>query len=188
MKKFISIIIFGFIFSVFCVSASAQTLTVTGDYANCRRYANKNSEYWGRVYKGEQYEILGSDYAPNGIKWYRIQQKSGKGGYICGSFVRLNGTTKSSSREFLGKYKITGYCAACNSPRNSYATASGRRAEVGRTIAMKGVPLGTKIYIDGIGERIVDDRCGSSGVCDVFCARHGDESGITGYRNVYIVR
>ena len=191
MKKLFTLILFTLAFCVSCMAANAQTLTVTGSYANCRRFARQDSECWGRVYKGETYEILGSDVAPNGKRWYRIQQKSGKGGYICSSFVRLNGTAvkaaSSSGRRYLGNYKITGYCYYCNSPKNSYATSSGRKATAGRTVAIRGVKTGTRVYIDGLGERIVEDGGCDSGVCDVFCARHADESPITGWRDVWIL-
>lgn len=185
MKKIIAIIIFLLAFCVSCMAASAQTLTVTGSYANCRRYARQDSEYWGRVYRGETYEILGSDVAPNGKRWYRTDK-----GYVCSSFVRVNGTTKvasSSGRRYLGNYKITGYCYYCNSPRNSYKTSSGRKATAGRTVALDGLPFGTRIYIDGLGERVVEDRVCTAGVCDVFCARESDEYKITGRRDVWII-
>ena len=41
-------------------------------------------------------------------------------------------------------------------------TASGVKAIEGITVAMdKSMPFGTKIYIDGVGERIVQDRGGA---------------------------
>ena len=41
-------------------------------------------------------------------------------------------------------------------------TASGVKAIEGVTVAMnKSIPFGTKIYIDGVGERIVQDRGGA---------------------------
>lgn len=191
MKKFISIALCALAFCVSCMAVNAQTLTVTGSYANCRRYARQDSEYWGRVYRGETYEILGSDIAPNGKRWYRIQQKSGKGGYICSSFVRVNSTAvkaaSSSGRRYLGNYKTTGYCYYCNSPRRSYKTSSGKPATAGRTVAIDGLPFGTRIYIDGVGERVVEDRVCTPGVCDVFCAREADEYKITGKRDVWII-
>ena len=41
-------------------------------------------------------------------------------------------------------------------------TASGDKATEGVTVATdKSIPFGTKIYIDGVGERIVQDRGGA---------------------------
>ena len=58
---------------------------------------------------------------------------------------------------------ITAYChcAKCCGKTDGI-TASGDKATEGVTIAMdKSMPFGTKIYIDGVGERIVQDRGGA---------------------------
>lgn len=61
------------------------------------------------------------------------------------------------------KYVITAYCPCqkcCG--KTDGITASGVKAVQGVTIATdKSIPFGTKIYIDGIGERIVQDRGGA---------------------------
>lgn len=52
-------------------------------------------------------------------------------------------------------------------------TASGTKAEVGRTIACpKQYPFGTKMYIEGFGERVCEDRGGAikGNKLDVFVA------------------
>ena len=70
-------------------------------------------------------------------------------------------------------------------------TASGAKATVGRTIAApSNLPFGTKLYIEGIGERIVEDRGGSiSGQrLDLLCNNHSECYAITGYYEVYIIK
>lgn len=60
-------------------------------------------------------------------------------------------------------YTITAYChcAKCCGKTDGI-TASGEKAVEGVTVAMdKSIPFGTKIYIDGVGERIVQDRGGA---------------------------
>ena len=61
------------------------------------------------------------------------------------------------------EYVITAYChcvKCCG--KSDGITASGEKAIEGITVAMdKSIPLGTKIYIDGVGERIVQDRGGA---------------------------
>lgn len=61
------------------------------------------------------------------------------------------------------EYVITAYChcvKCCG--KSDGITASGVKAIEGITVAMdKSMPFGTKIYIDGIGERIVQDRGGA---------------------------
>ena len=69
---------------------------------------------------------------------------------------------------YVGNFKLTGYCAcrSCcgKSPSNpAYGiTAMGTRATEGRTIAMdKRFAFGTKVYIEGLGVRTVEDRGGA---------------------------
>ena len=61
------------------------------------------------------------------------------------------------------EYVVTAYCSCvkCCGKSNGI-TASGEKAVEGVTVAMnKSIPFGTKIYIDGVGERIVQDRGGA---------------------------
>lgn len=59
-------------------------------------------------------------------------------------------------------------------------TASGTHAEVGRTVACNTLPFGTVVWIDGIGERVVEDRGGMRGnVIDVLCHDHAECAAIT---------
>jgi len=192
MKNMIKIVLlsaaaFGAIFFS-AAKADAASLTITNSYANCRSNPGASNAYLGRVYKGENYDILAQGKAPNGKLWYQTPR-----GWVCSSFVRVEDNhitdadkkIESSNRVLLGTYYVTGYCRKCNYPKNSLATASGRNATVGRTVAMKGLPFGTRIYIEGIGERVVEDRGVGSGKVDVFCVNCADERKITGYRKVY---
>ena len=67
------------------------------------------------------------------------------------------------SLTYKGVYKITAYCPCercCG--KTDGITASGEKAVEGVTVAMdKSIPFGTKVYIDGVGERIVQDRGGA---------------------------
>jgi len=88
---------------------------------------------------------------------------------------------------YAGRYYITGYdtCARCCGKTDGI-TASGAAAAVGRTVAMNGVPFGTRLYIEGIGERVVEDRGGMSAqTIDVLCADHPACYAITGWYDVY---
>ena len=164
------------------VKADAASLTVTNSYANCRSNPGAGNAYLGKVYRGESYDVLAQGKAPNGKLWYQTSR-----GWVCSSFVRVEQEhfADAGKMVYLGEYRVTGYCAACNSPRNSYQTASGKRATVGHTVAMKGLPFGTRVYIEGIGERVVEDRGVGDSKVDVFCANCADERKITGYRKVY---
>lgn len=96
----------------------------------------------------------------------------------------------------LGRFYITGYtptCTHCCGKSNGIG-ASGRKVVVGETVAMNrtdmknfGLEYGDKIYIEGIGERvIVDTGCGQ-GVVDVACDSHQSCNDITGYYRVHYV-
>lgn len=94
-------------------------------------------------------------------------------------------------RVYLGRYKITGYdtCSRCCGNSNGI-TASGTQATVGRTCAAgRDLPFGTVIYIEGLGERVVEDRGGAvgSGHIDVLCSDHPECYSITGYYDVWEV-
>lgn len=90
---------------------------------------------------------------------------------------------------YLGRYDVVGYdlCPACCG-YNGGITKSGAAATVGRTAAVNGLPFGTVLYIDGIGERVVEDRGNlANGVIDVLCNDHGECFAITGVYDVYVV-
>ena len=91
---------------------------------------------------------------------------------------------------YLGTWQVYGYdtCAECCG-WSAGITTSGAVATVGRTCASNDFPLGTVLYIEGIGYRTVEDRGGMArGVIDVLCADHPACYAVTGWYDVYIVR
>lgn len=84
----------------------------------------------------------------------------------CGEFWHTNADLKKEciqrkqeeaqkvevSREFLGDFQVTAY-EWTGSP-----CANGRYPTVGYTVACNSLPLGTRVYIEGVGERVVEDR------------------------------
>jgi 3D (Asp-Asp-Asp) domain-containing protein len=96
----------------------------------------------------------------------------------------------------LDRFKITGYTPTCKHccGKTDCIGASGRKIVVGESVAMNradmksfGLEYGDKIYIEGIGERvIVDTGCGQ-GVVDVACDSHASCRAITGYYRVHYV-
>lgn len=85
------------------------------------------------------------------------------------------------TKRYLGTFKITGYDPWC---RHCCGKVE---AVVGTTIAMKDLEYGTRVYIEGLGEYIVQDRGVGTGVIDVACSSHADCYAITGNYDVYIV-
>lgn len=96
---------------------------------------------------------------------------------------------EASKGKYLGRFKLTSYCA-CSKCCGSWAngiTASGTVATEGRTVAMAGVPFGTKLSING-KIYIVEDRGTAYGHVDVFMSSHAAalRFGVK-YADVYLV-
>ena len=72
-------------------------------------------------------------------------------------------TEVETVQPIIKEFIITAYCPCMKCcGKTDGITASGDKATEGVTVAMdKSMPFGTKIYIDGVGERIVQDRGGS---------------------------
>ncbi len=88
-------------------------------------------------------------------------------------------TLKQNKVAYIGKYKITYYCACkqcCG--KEDGITASGVKVQEGVTVAADTsiLPFGTKIYIKGIGWRTVQDRGGAikGNRLDIYIPSHND--------------
>lgn len=90
---------------------------------------------------------------------------------------------QTTDRVYLGNMRITGYTATGN------ATASGEMPYVGGVALSTayGIPYGTRIYIDGFGEYIVNDTGCAYGVVDVFCNTVDECYALTSYADVYLL-
>lgn len=75
---------------------------------------------------------------------------------------------------YLGEWTITFYCncVECNGQWAGGATASGTTPTEGRTVACGSLDFGTKIYIDCLGEYIVEDRGVNGNWIDVYLTDH----------------
>ena len=92
----------------------------------------------------------------------------------------------------LGTFKVTAYCSCekcCG--KTDGITSSGAKAVEGVTVAadINELPFGTEIYIEGLGERVVQDVGGSikGNKIDVFCETHEQALAFgVQYKKVYI--
>lgn len=158
---------------------------------NVRSQPSTQSSIIGSLYKGQQ--IIGGQ-SSNG--WTPIVY-NGVNAFVYSAYLTNQTTstvaepeTSTGTHVYIGTYKITGYdiCYSCCGKIDGI-TASGTKATPGRTIAMKGYPYGTRVYIEGIGYRTVEDTGGfSRNAIDVLCNNHAECYAITGYRNVYLVK
>lgn len=79
----------------------------------------------------------------------------------------------TSQGTYLGRFKLTAYCTCsiCCGKWAGGGTASGAAPTPGRTIAMAGVPFGTKLSING-HIYVVEDRGTAYGHVDILMASH----------------
>lgn len=94
--------------------------------------------------------------------------------------------------ESLGTYKLTFYCACRKcSGKWGHRTSSGATCEEGITVACAVLPAGTHVWIEGFGERIVQDTgAGVKGKhIDIFMESHNEclKNGVQ-YKEVRIKR
>ena len=83
-------------------------------------------------------------------------------------------SSDSSQGKYLGNFTLTAYCncaQCCGTAGN--ATASGTTPVAGRTVAMAGVPFGTKLLING-NVYTVEDLGTPYGHVDIYCSSHSE--------------
>ena len=120
---------------------------------------NYNNAVWAvRIISDEDIEVLESLKAEGKADVYTQYTTSG---YTYG--------------KYLGNFKLTSYCACpvCCGVWSGGPTASGAMPAEGRTIAMGGVPFGTKLVIGG-NVYTVEDRGTPYGHVDIYKNSHQD--------------
>lgn len=90
--------------------------------------------------------------------------------------------------KYLGTFKVTAYCPCekCNG-RWAGMTAMGVTPKEGITVAVdkRVIPLGTKLYIEGIGEVIAQDTGVKGNSIDLFMTTH-EEAKIWGVKQLKV--
>ena len=82
---------------------------------------------------------------------------------------------------YIGTYYCTGYVATGN------PCANGNYPTVGYTIASNSLPMGTTVYIEGLGTRVVEDTGAMpASVIDIFVGSVDEAYAITGSYEVYV--
>ena len=114
--------------------------------------------------------------------WARAEYED-KVGYVKEEY--LTDEDPLNGMQYLGNWHITAYTYTGN------CCANGNYPTAGYTIACNSLDFGTRVYITGIGERVVEDRGPGwlgSAWCDVFmgsyneCVQWGSQ-----YRDVYLI-
>lgn len=81
--------------------------------------------------------------------WMRLE---GRDGYVKADYVSADDPHEGMT--YMGEWRITAY-AYTGSP-----CANGNFPQTGYTVACNSLPFGTKVYIDGVGVRTVEDTDG----------------------------
>ena len=93
-------------------------------------------------------------------------------------------SSDDSQGKYLGRFRLTGYCNCALCHGQGY-TASGTVPQAGRTVAMNGIPFGTKLLING-GVYVVEDRGVPYGNVDIYHDTHDQALSFgVGYADVY---
>lgn len=110
--------------------------------------------------------------------------------YISESNSNIN--LDSINLEYFATMKITGYTPSPSENGGWDVTCTGIKLKtvIGECVAVNKyqIPIGTRLYIEGIGYRTAMDTGVRSGVIDVLCSTTSECYAITGNRKVYIVK
>lgn len=138
---------------------------VSSDYIFSSEYGTTGS---GSSYDYGYTDTYSTDYG------YTTPDSYTEYGYTDNTYETPAQETAASSGTYLGNFTLTAYCncaSCCGS--SGGLTASGTVPTAGRTVAMGGVPFGTKLMING-NIYTVEDRGTSYGVVDIFMNSHSD--------------
>ena len=92
--------------------------------------------------------------------WMRLE---GRDGYVCADYVSVDDPHEGMA--LLGTWRVTAYA------ETGFCCANGNYPSAGYTVACNSLPFGTRIYVEGVGERVVEDRGPSwlgSEWCDLY--------------------
>lgn len=165
---------------------------------NCRNkpYTDKDSCVLKVYDRGTELKIIGVDETG---RWWETWDGETQGWCYSTYFVQnkedlqkeaLTNTRNVSGH--LGKFKITGYTPSPAENGGSTLTCMGDNLwnSVGWAIAVdpKVIPLGTKVYIEGVGYRVARDVGGAikGKKIDVLTDSDSESYAITGYYDVYL--
>ena len=164
---------------------------------NCRiKPSTEDSEIIKVFPKGTELQVIGVDETG---KWYEVWDGETQG-YCYGTYFVENKedldkqTTASEGVKgsYLGNFYVTGYTASPSENGGYSVTCMGDNlySSVGWAIAVdpKVIPLGTKVYIEGIGYRVARDTGGAikGNKIDVLTSSNSESNAITGNYNVYL--
>lgn len=140
----------------------------------------------------ENARYLGAD-EDNYVIWFAKQQWDNWDSKVKSLTVEYNKVVEEENNKgrYIGRFRVSRYCP-CSTCNGGYTgTATGTTVTAGRTIAVDPsvIPLGSTVYIDGIGTRVAEDTGGAikGNKVDLAVSNHSEAyaQGVT-YHDVYI--
>ena len=174
----------GFFVGFLILNTHGETLQTTTSL-NIRKLMSTDADIVKVIPENAEVEVY---YYMNvdGKKWARVKYQD-YNGYCVSKYLKepiIKKDENGSDMIYLGKWHITAYT------HTGYNCANGNYPTAGYTVAQNSMNFGTKIFIEGIGYRTVEDRgpgyLGTSW-CDVFmdsyneCVKFGSQ-----YREVFL--
>ena len=153
---------------------------------NVRKEPSMEAEILGTLSFGTQIDSI-KDEELRGTKWRKFWWTNSDGinecAYVCTDGLDDEDPMKDFT--YMGNWHITAYTHTGN------VCANGNYPSAGYSIACNSLDFGARVYIDGIGFRVVEDRgpgwLGSSW-CDVFMDSYGECITFgSQYRDVWVV-
>lgn len=197
MKKFIftTTVICTLIFGACGISANDKFETWyvgANSGLNCRRNPMTNSEVLAVYPRGEKLQIIGIDSTGD---WWETWDGTIQGWCQKKYLVSDPNSTYCGGTigRYLGVFRGTGYTSAPYENGGSTKTAMGDILTdvIGYAIAAdpKVIPMNSKVYIEGIGYRVVRDTGGAikGNKIDILTNSNAESLAITGNYNVYLV-
>lgn len=140
-------------YTAFCAEAEVVYINAPSGL-NIRQKPGEDSRSLQVLEFGSRVVVV--DDEPGLSGWLRVEGD----GYIDGAWTQT--TDPKADWELLGDWRITAYA------ETGYPCANGAYPTVGYTIACNSLDFGTKVYIEGVGFRTVEDR-GPAWLGDAWC-------------------
>ena len=190
MKRMKKIVCMGAALLIACAGGTARADTLDTEAVTELRIAKTDCAYAARPMGELEEEVKAGDtvyvvraeqiegYA--GMTEYVLCNTDGGLRWLWGGFTGYEdgGEKTSGGTRNSDVFTITTYCpcAVCNS---SYSgTATGTQVTPGRTVAVDPavIPLGTRLYIDGVGWRVAEDTGGAvkGYIIDLAVSEHSE--------------
>lgn len=132
------------------VPAMADTKYVNTDILNIRDKPTTEGSIIDTVAYGTALFLADDDPDVMRAGWYRVKVSESLDGYVSRKYV--SDVSPTAGMELLGTWRITAYA------ETGYPCANGNYPTTGYTIACNSLAFGTKVYIEGVGIRTVEDR------------------------------